>query len=357
MSFLNLKNYYQFMKRLVWIGVFLIICYVFTISFFRRASYTIQTEGILYIVNKLGSTVTVFDLCQGIEITELPIDVPPREIATILNPKKVVVTNYGSENIEGKSISLINTESNTIEKIIDVSDSPRPHGIIPFDKANKVGVVTGKGNHLLVIDSSTGVTEKKIPTEQIASHHLVKHPNKSIVYVTNMISHSITVIDYSIGSIIENIPCGLSTEGIDITPDGTEIWVANYKENTISVLNTDTYQITNIIPTGKESFRVKFSLEGFYCLVTSAGDGTITIYDRFSKKKVKKIIIPGKSNIIERILYHTPRPVGIYMHPNGLYAFVANSNANKVEVVDMKSFELVGRIDTGKVPDAITLVD
>jgi hypothetical protein len=26
------------------------------------------------------------------------------------------------------------------------------------------------------------------------------------------------------------------------------------------------------------------------------------------------------------------------MHPNGLYAFVANSNANKVEVIDMKKF-------------------
>jgi DNA-binding beta-propeller fold protein YncE len=31
-------------------------------------------------------------------------------------------------------------------------------------------------------------------------------------------------------------------------------------------------------------------------------------------------------------------PVNILMHPNGLYAFVANSNANKVEVIDMKKF-------------------
>jgi hypothetical protein len=31
------------------------------------------------------------------------------------------------------------------------------------------------------------------------------------------------------------------------------------------------------------------------------------------------------------------RPVNIIMHPNGLYAFIANSNANKIEIIDMKN--------------------
>jgi hypothetical protein len=29
------------------------------------------------------------------------------------------------------------------------------------------------------------------------------------------------------------------------------------------------------------------------------------------------------------------------MHPNGLYAFIANSNANKIEIIDMKTFTIV----------------
>jgi hypothetical protein len=37
------------------------------------------------------------------------------------------------------------------------------------------------------------------------------------------------------------------------------------------------------------------------------------------------------------------------MHPNGLYAFVANSNASKVEVIDMKKFHDCSTIETGKV--------
>lgn len=45
------------------------------------------------------------------------------------------------------------------------------------------------------------------------------------------------------------------------------------------------------------------------------------------------------------------------MHPNGLYAFIANSNANKIEVVDMQTFTLVSTIGTGKIPYDLTFVE
>ena len=81
------------------------------------------------------------------------------------------------------------------------------------------------------------------------------------------------------------------------------------------------------------------------------------LHEIYSKKQIKTISIPGKKNLIDRALYHTPRPVGILMHPNGLYAFVANSNADKIEVIDMKTFTLVSTIGTGRVPDGLTFVE
>ena len=144
---------------------------------------------------------------------------------------------------------------------------------------------------------------------------------------------------------------------IDITPNGAEIWVTNHKENSIYIINTETYEITDKLISGKESLRLKFSIDGKHCLVTNATDGTISIYDRFSKKQIKTIRIPGKKNLIEKVLFSTPRPVGLLMHPNGLYAFVANSNADRIEVIDMKSFEIVSTIGTGRIPDGMTFLN
>jgi len=323
----------------------------------RTPSYTIQTDGKLYIVNKLSKSITVFDLSEGRKIEEFFLNIEPHEATTLSGGNEVVITNYGAPDVIGKSISVINTKPNKVEKTIALEESLRPHRIISFPESNNVGVVTDVGNDLLVVNVGTGLVEKKIPTQQVVSHLLVLHPNKPLAYVTNINSSSVSVIDLNFNQVIKIIPCGLGAEGIDITPDGNEIWVANNKENTISVINTDTSEITNTIPGGKESLRLKFSVDGKHCLATNASDGNISVYDQQSKKQIKSIRIPGKKSLIERALYHTPRPVGILMHPNGLYAFVANSNADRVEVIDMKTFDIVSTIGTGRIPDGLALVE
>lgn len=345
-----IKSFIKKIKYVVLISFIFLLAITLLINVIRMPSYTIQTKGKLYIVNKLSSSITVFDLFKGKELKELSIKIAPNEIIALDNKKKVVVTNYGTHNIVGKSISIINTESNTVEKTIALEESLRPHGIVAFPKTNKVGIVTNEGNDLVVVDLETGNVEKKIATQQIVSHLIVLHPNKSIAYVTNINSGSISVIDLIENKVIKIIPCSKGTEGIVITPDGAEIWVTNTIENSISIINTDTYKITATLLTGKEPLRLKFSIDGKHCLVTNSNEGSISVYDRYLKKQLKEIHIPGKRGLIERIFYHTPRPIGILMHPNGLFAFVTNSNANKVEVIDMQTFTLVSTIGTGKGP-------
>ncbi len=322
----------------------------------RGNSYDIKTEGKLYIVNKLGSSITSFDLNQGKELFEYPIEVEPHEVVAFNGENKVVVTNYGDLKTNGQSITVIDTKNNKLEKEISLEGSLRPHGIIAFPETDKVGVVTDSGNELIIINVKTGVIEKKIPTLQNVSHLLVKHPKKPIVFVTNINSNSVSVIDLDLGKVVRIISCGSGTEGIDITPDGSEVWVVNKFDDTINIINTASLKIIKTINTGKESMRLKFSIDGKSCLVTNSTDGTISVYDQKSKKEIKKIAIRGKKTFLERLLYHTPRPLGILMHPNGLYSFVSNTNADEVEVIDMRTMAIVSTIGTGRLPDGLTLV-
>ena len=49
----------------------------------RTPSYDIQTNGKLYIVNKLSKSITVFDLFEGNTIIEFPMDIEPHEATTL----------------------------------------------------------------------------------------------------------------------------------------------------------------------------------------------------------------------------------------------------------------------------------
>lgn len=345
-------KYIVFFFALLFAGSIIVISFLV-----KQPSYTIHTSGKLYIFSKLSSDYKVIDLKNGGELAEYPIQIEPHEAVAIPNQNRVVVTNYGNPEVPGDCITVINTKTDKVEKTINLKGSLRPHGIASFPNSNKVGVLTDVGNDLSIVNIKTGLVEKKIQTQQEVSHLIVLHPFKSVAFVTNIKSGSVSVIDLDLNKVIQIIPCGLGTEGIDITPDGSELWVTNNKDNSISIINTSTYKITNTLNTGKEPLRLKFSIDGKYCLVANSSGGTISVFGQQSKKLIKTIIIRGKNNSIERLLYHTPRPVGILMHPNGLFAFVSNSNANEVEVIDMKTFEIVSTIGTGKIPDGLAFVN
>jgi len=347
-------------KRLKYVVIAFAVIYLIIlliILIVRLPSYTIRTSGQLYIVNKISRDITVFDLSKGKEIAQIPINIESHEAITTLDKNSVVVTNYGAIDSEGNIIKVINTKTNEVEKTIDLKGDIKVNGIVAFPKTNKLALIDYVSNDLLVLNIETDSIEKQIQTKQKMSHLLALHPNKAVAYVTNMGSNSVSVIDLNKNEVVKIIPCGLVTESIDITPDGSEIWVTNKNENSITIINTSTYDVIDTLDTGNEPLKLKFSKDGKYCLVANGTDGSISIYNQHSKKKIKTIILHGIKTEFERILYHTPRPVNILMHPNGLYAFVSNSNARKIEVIDMKTFRIVSAIGTGKVPDALTFIE
>lgn len=330
--------------------------FVLVVLMVRLPSYSIQTSGKLYIVNKLSRDIQVFDLYTGEEIAEIPIDMQAHEVIVAQDDNSIIVTDYGDRTSKGNTLKVISTKTNSIDRIITIKGSMNANGLVTMAEPNKIGLVDYVSNNVSILNLETDSIEKQVPTEQKKSHLGVLHPTKPWAYVTNMQSNSVSVIDLSTSKVVKIIPCGRTTESIDITPDGSEVWVTNKNENTLSVIHTATNEVIATLPTGQEPLKVKFSVDGKLGLVANAEDGTISVYDRFTKKQVKTIRIPGKHKFWERILYHTPRPVNILMHPKGTYAFIANSNASKVEVIDMKTLKIVSTIGTGKIPDALAFV-
>ncbi len=326
------------------------------IVFFVNKGYQIRTEGMLYIVNKASRSVTVFDLERGIQLPEIDIEIEPHEATTLSNQKYVVVTNYGNENTIGKSLTVINTKTNKIEKTIDIGLSSKPHGITIIPNTNKVVVVTDVGEDIIIVDIESGKVDKRISTEGELSHLVALHPNNKIAYVSNIATNDISVVDIKQGILIKKIKCGKGSEGIDVTPNGKEVWVTNNRDNTISVVDSKTLIISQTIITEDQPIRLKFTPNGELCLVANAQNGSVGIYDVKKKALIKEIQFPGKKNIFEKAIYHTPRPVGILIHPNNKYAFVANSNANRIEVIDLKRLEIVSSIKTGLIPDGMAII-
>src|SRR5262245_41409838 len=72
-------------------------------------------------------------------------------------------------------------------------------------------------------------------------------PDNQKVYVTNMVSGTVSVINASTYTQLRVIPVGTEPFGCALTPDGTKLYVANFSSDTVSVINTTTDKVTATI--------------------------------------------------------------------------------------------------------------
>jgi YVTN family beta-propeller protein len=338
----------------------MILVFLITISLVHlhrnKNEYNISISGVLYVVNKKSSDISVFDLQQGKMITTIPVKIEPHEITILRNPNIVIVTNSGDKKSPGEQVTIINCKKHKIESTITLQGVLRPHGIAVIPQTREVAIVNDINSEVLIFNTASKKIEKKFSTTQKTSHLVVCHPTKKIVFTSNMGSNTVSAINSSTGEIIKTIDCQSNTEGIDINPKGNELWVTNAESNTIQVIETTNFKIIKTISSGKRPLRLKFSNDGKYCFVTNTEGGTISIFDSTKKISIATIKLPGNRNIIDKLLNHTPKPVGITMHPNGKYVFIANSNANKIEVIDIKKKKVVSRINVGEIPDGMIVI-
>jgi DNA-binding beta-propeller fold protein YncE len=88
------------------------------------------------------------------------------------------------------------------------------------------------------------------------------------------------------------IPVGNGDEGFDISRDGRELWTANAKDGTLSIIDIPTKRVTSTLDAKIfRANRLKFTPDGKRVLISSLGNGDLVIYDARSHKELKRVNI------------------------------------------------------------------
>ena len=155
------------------------------------------------------------------------------------------------------------------------------------------------------------------------------------------------------------MPTGEGAEGIDMTPDGREVWVVNREADTVSVVDTKTLEVAATLQVPQFPIRVKITPDGKRALVSCARSGDVAVFDVATRKEIKRISIdreavPGsEARLFSDRFGKSPAPVGLLIAPDGKRAWVASTNADVVSVIDLDSLAVVGRLTAGKEPDGL----
>ena len=210
-----------------------------------------------------------------------------------------------------------------------------------------------------MVDVETGKVEKVIRTDQDVSHMVEASFDGRRAFVTNIGSGSVSVIDLEIGKLVTSIPTGAGAEGIALSSDGKELWVTNRVANTLSIINTESLEIVDTLHAGDFPLRVKITPDGLYALVSNARSANVSVFDTKDRKQVGTISFEvdvsaeARDRLFGDRFGKSPVPIGIVIPPDGQFAYIANSNADVVAVVDLKAWKVVDWIKAGREPDGL----
>lgn len=307
--------------------------------------------GTLAICNQQDDNVYLARLSDGKIIKKIAVNPGPHEAAASPSGNRFAITNYGKQQ-PGNSITIISLPAGMIEKVIDLGQYTRPHGIAWIDE-NRVVLTSETTQNLVVVNVKTSKVERAMSTGAQGSHMLALDAKGNRVYSADIQPGTVTAFELSTGKKLAVAKVCPRSEGIGISPDGRWVWAGSVSEGTISVVDTKDMSVKDY-SAPINPYRVHFSASGKLAMVPAPQSGGLAVFNPADPTKYDHIPMSNDSIKFEGRVPN-PGPVGVTTHPNGKYAYCAVHWSYGVAVVDLDAKKVVGKIEAGASPDGVAV--
>lgn len=269
-------------------------------SFSAPYTATMNPAGTkVYITNVHGTVVTIISVATNTVIDTITGFQAPSGMVIMPNGITAYVTNFGVDS-DGTSVSVVNLNSNTVTGTIYVGLAPAALAITP-DGAYVYVSNYGNGNAgtgtVSIIKTSTNQVIKTLMGFS-GPYFIAITPDGSKAYVTNFGSYgfvsfgtTVMVINTRSNTILTTIPLGMQPCGIAATPNGNFVYVSHfdsvdsgsgivYGQGPINIINTQNQQVLGrVLVAGRAPTAIAINPDGTRAYVANYADDTVTVID------------------------------------------------------------------------------
>lgn len=321
----------------------------------------------LLALSKQDHTLAIVDPGTLKAVARVPVGDDPHEVVASSDGKTAYVSNYGFGAFH--TIAVIDLVGQKQVKFIDLGALRGPHGLV-FEHG-KLWFTAEAAKAIGSYDPATDKIDWIMGTGQNRTHMLYVFPDAKRILTTNVNSGTVSLLEKNENAVNRPtsgmmpppppggtggpggppppppggdwdetvIPVGSHDEGFDVTPGGREAWIANAGDGTISVIDIASKRVVDTLQANVPGAnRLKFTPDGKYALV-SAGSALV-VFDASSRKEIKRLANVHASG-------------GIQMQPDGARAYAACGREGYLSVIDLKTLEEVGRVESIAGPDGL----
>ena len=314
-----------------------------------------QTGGTVYSANEGGNSISAFDLGTGAFVT-VTIPVAPHNVDLTPDGKLLLAVgdpaaegDHGSDGhghgAEGAAEGLL--------VILDPRDLSAPTATVTVgshpahvvaDRQGRAFVSLAGGDEIAVVDLAKAELIGRIPTGDYP-HGLRLSPDETQLYVANVEDGSVSIIDTASLTEAARIPVGTAPVQVGFTPDGSQVYVSLRDENRVAVIDPATREVTNRIEVGPNPIQMIATPNGAFVYVANQGtdaapNDTVSVIDTAAGEVVKTLKTGAGAH-------------GASVSADGAFVFVTNIADDSVSVIDVARQEVVKTVPVGDRPNGI----
>jgi YVTN family beta-propeller protein len=293
----------------------------------------------IYVTNSEGDDITVIDLATRKVTGDIRVGLGVHGVCAPADGRRLFTTIESEHNLK-----IIDTATNEIVGTIALTGTPNQCASTP--DGHYVGVPIWDGNSVDIVDIVAKKLVKVLPVR--LPHNSYDAGDNERMFVSSMGDHQIDLINlktmdyagkipvggiprpYAVsrdgrtlysavtdlhGFVIASIPdrkvtarvelppappltCRLEphtpTHGLELSPDGKELWVTSLADSGVYVYDVPTKQISSEIQTGECPNWITVSPDGNYVAVSNSASDDCSIIDAHARREVARVKV-GKS--------------------------------------------------------------
>lgn len=260
---------------------------------------------------------------------------------------------------DAHSDSLVGTAS--------VAGSPALLALTPDgSKLYVTQFMTSSTNRVVVLNTATMSSVKSIPVWTMPHGIRMNHAGTR-VYVANMMSDNLSVIDVFTDSVVATVPLAFDAVPfrtkympmeVAISPDDSLVLVTCSEWDEVRMFSASSYALLDSFHVGDQPWHLQFTPDGEFCNVTNRLGNSISVIHIPMRHVMSTIVFPNLLSL----------PHGIDVSPNGRYMFVSNENVGhlytprydtrflgNVCVIDRITEQLVKVLEVGVMPTGLAV--
>ena len=314
-------------------GALSLFVFTATVGLSGASAQTIPADRLLVLLRD-ASALAIVDPVNSTVLGRVATGRDPHEVTASSDGRYAFVTSM----VDGISV-------------IDIAEQQEIRRVNPGNGSGTHDVVFSDGKLYFTIEGYKSIgrydpvadeIEWTLGIGQEGTHMLVHDATTNTMFMPNTRSNSITVVDNidagPSAATLTVIPVpGELPEGLDLSPDGRELWTATRNDGGVSIIDVQNRQVVETLDLGmRDANRLKFTEDG-RVLIIDGEAASLVVLDAASRDEIKRISVGSTDTGDGAVL----------VAPNGTHAYLGLRAADRVAVVDLNTLEIIDEIPLG----------